>query len=314
MANSLHSNILIIFNPNAGRGKAQLHAEHLANELEKSGIMVGQLFKAESVDLMRQFHASNANNVNKYSMAVIIGGDGTLGPNIDAMIKNNVFVPIYALGRGTANDFASYYRTNKSIKKAVKIITEARTRQVDTMQVDMPNNAMNVHYAVSDAAGGAFTNGVTKYSTGAKRVFGKLAYKTKGALSALRLKSQPVRFTVDGESFDATIFLFYILNGQNVGGIKKAGSLARPDDELLDLVCIKRCGLFGKLRIAFSLLFKRLHKCKHIIYRQGKSFKIEVIGPDVIHNFTKTDTDGNIGGDYPLNVCVGPKITVITNI
>ena len=123
-----------------------------------------------------------------------------------------------------------------------------------------------------------------------------------------------VKFTIDKDTvFEAKIFLFYILNTKNVGGMKNAGSLAKPNDGILDLVCIKKCHLWGKLCIAISLLFNRLHKCKRVIYKQAKSFKIEILGDNPIHNFTKTDTDGNAGGDYPILVEIGPKIAVLVN-
>lgn len=317
----LHANILIIYNPNAGRGKAKQHAESLAASLNKYGITVGQFFNSSSLEVMRGFHKSNFNNVNNYTAAVIIGGDGTIGPNVDAMIKNNINIPIYALGRGTANDFASFFHTNTNTKKAANIIACAeapesgchgRIKQIDTIKVDMPNNVHDVHYGVSDAAGGAFTNGVTKYSWSSKRLLGKFAYRIKAGVSSLFLKSQRMRFSADGEQFEESVFIFYILNTKNVGSMKDAAPLAKPDDGKLDLVIVKKCGLWGKLCIGFSLLFKRLHKSKYVIYKQGKTFKAEVIG-EPIHNFTKTDTDGNIGGDYPLNVEVGPKISVITN-
>ena len=314
MANELNKNILIIYNPNAGKGKAQKFAKGLVMALGGKS----ELFCSPSLDVMRDFYKNNANNPKKYTLFIIIGGDGTIGPHVDSMIKNNIHVPIYAFGKGTANDFASYFHTNKSIKKAVKIIANGKLLKIDTIKVDMPNNKLDVHYAVSDTAGGAFTNGVTKYNKGAKRMFGKLAYKTTAVWKALWLKSQIVKFTIDGgetgeETFQSKIFLFYILNTKNVGGMKNAGSLAKPNDEMLDLVCIKKCHLWGKLCIGTSLLFNRLHKCKHVIYRQAKSFNVEIIGKNPIHNFTKTDTDGNVGGDYPLCVTIGPKVTVLVN-
>jgi len=66
------------------------------------------------------------------------------------------------------------------------------------------------------------------------------------------------------------------------------------------------------LCVGLSALFGRIHKSKRVVYRQGKQFKVEIMG-DVTRNFTKTDTDGSIGGDYPLNVEIGPKIRVVYN-
>jgi len=306
----LHRKILIIYNPKAGKGKGIKYAEGLEKALQRIGISVAEITKTDSLDAVRECHKSNEGNKNNYSLVVVIGGDGTIGPHVDAMIKNNVNVPIYPLGRGTANDFSSYLKTNVSAKKAAKIIEEALIINADTLKIDMPNNVNQIHYAISDAAGGAFTNGVTNYK--GKKVFGKFAYMLQAGWKALWMKAQHVKFTVDGESFEEKVFLFYILNTKNVGGIKNAGALAKIDDGLLDLVCIKKTWAYGKLGIGLSTLMKRLHKSKRARYIQGKTFQIEIIGKP-IHNFTKTDTDGNIGGDYPLKVEVGPKIQVVYN-
>ena len=314
MANELHKNILIICNPKAGKGKAQRIAEKLTNRLQSLDIPVGRIVTPCSVQSMQDFHRQNANNIDGYSLIIIIGGDGTIGPIVDAMIKNNINVPIYAFGRGTANDFARFFKTNKSIRKSSGLIAKAiKPITIDTIKVDMPNNELDVHYAISDAAGGAFTNGVTRYNKTAKRIFGKLAYLFTAAWKSLFIKSQNVRFTVDGQTFEEDILLFYILNTRNVGGLKNTCPVADPTDGELDLMCIKKCGFFGKIGVGLSLLFGRLHKSKRVIHKRGKNFYIEVLGGKVIHNFTKTDTDGNVGGDYPLTVQVGPKITVISN-
>jgi len=310
MVSELHRKILIIYNPTAGRGKGQKYAEGLRRELGLLGITVAEMFCSNSFEAMREFHKKIAGNKNDYSLVVIIGGDGTIGPHVDSMIKNSTNVPIYPLGRGTANDFSSFLKTNVSVKRAARIIAEARVTNADTLKVDVPNNVNDVHYAISDAAGGAFTNGVTTYKW--KKTLGKVAYVFQAAWIALRMKAQRVKFTVDEQSFEEEVFLFYILNTKNVGSIKGAGALADINDGILDLVCIKRSRLWGKLCVGLSALFGRIHKSKRVVYRQGKQFKVEIIG-DAAKNFTKTDTDGNIGGDYPLNVALGPKIRVIFN-
>lgn len=306
----LHRKILIIYNPRAGKGKGFKYAESLKKHLEQLGINVAEMFCSASLDAMRDFHKDIAGNKHNYSLVVLIGGDGTIGPHVDAMIKNGTHVPIYPLGRGTANDFSSYLKTNVSVKKAARIIADGQVTEADTLKINMPNNVNQVNHAISDAAGGAFTNGVTHYK--GKKIFGKFAYVIQAGWQALWMKSQKVRFTIDGKSFETNAFLFYILNGKNVGGIRGAGALAKINDGILDFVCIKKCRLWGKLCVGLSALFKRIHKSKRVIYRQGKNFHVEIIG-EPIHNFSKTDTDGNVGGDYPMTVMVGPKIQIVHN-
>jgi len=285
--------ILIVYNPRAGKGKGLKYAEGLKEHLANADIAC-----SKSLDTLQECYKDKKD----YSLIAIIGGDGTIGPHVDAMIKSGVDVPIYPLGRGTANDFSSYLKTNVSVKRAAKIIAGGRIIDADTLKV-------GADYAINNAAGGAFTNGVTNYK--GKKIFGKLAYIIQAGWHALWMKAQKVRFTVDNDIFEENIFLFYIVNTKNVGGISGAGTLAEINDGMLDLVCIKKCRLWGKICVGLSALCGRLHKSKRVIYRQGKRFRVEIIGTP-IHNFTKTDMDGKIGGDYPLNVEIGPKIRVIS--
>jgi len=304
-------NLLIVYNPNAGKGKAPRHALKLEKACIKRGITVMK-FSASSLEIMNNFWHENAGNPKNFDAVVLIGGDGTVGPNIDSMIKNDFFVPIYSYGRGTANDFASFFKTNCSPRKAALAISRAKTIETNTLKVNDKDFAINV------ACGGAFTNGVTKYNEKSKRLLGKNAYILHAFFSAFTLKAQPMKYTVvtsgegDSEVFEADTFLFYIINTKNVGGMKNCAPLADPSDDLLDLVVLKKCGLFGKISLKLNQSFKRLHRCKHVKYIQGKSFRVEYVpGNEITRNFTATDLDGTAAGLYPLEVALGPKVKVI---
>ena len=298
--------ILIFHNPNSGKRKSQIHANKIERALKRINpkTQVTQ-FCAVSISVLNDFWSSPLANAG-FDAIIIIGGDGTVGPVINAMKHNNLDIPIYCYGRGTANDFASFLKTNKSAKQCAKTVLRGNMRLVDTLLVDGET------YACNNAAGGAFTTGVTKYSKKMKMFFGKLAYLITAFFMAFSVKSQALRFTVDDRTFEARVFLFYILNTKNVGGLKNASPLSRVDDGMLDLICIKQMGFWGKIGTGFFQMFGKLHKSKNIIHIQGKSFKVEII-PDrpVDKNFTHTDIDGNPYKPYPLNVTIGSKIRVL---
>jgi len=301
----INGKVLIVCNPLSGKGKGGRHAKRLCHAITKRGGDV-EVFESKAIEHTYEFCKENAGNPFGYSLVVVIGGDGTLSIVLDAMLKNEFVVPIYAFGGGTANDFSSYFRTNKRVRRAVKIIETGNLVWADTLLVNANQHAVN------NAAGGAFTNGVTNYSKRSKKIFGRFAYLFKAFFSAFTLKSQVVKFKCDDEEFSADVFLFYILNTKSVGSLKCAGGHADPSDGKLDLVCICKCRLWGKICIGLSVLFKRLHRCKSVIYRQGQTFDVEIIG-EAGKNFTHTDIDGNPGAPYPLLVDVGQKIQVVSN-
>lgn len=307
--------ILIVYNPNAGRGTAIKHACQIEAALVKKKTETKiTKFAANGLEVMRNFWKEQSGNPQQFDVAVIIGGDGTLGPNVDAMIKNNVDIPIYAYGRGTANDFASHIKTNCSVNKATDAILRTKIFSVDTLKVTYESDEPT--YAINVACGGAFTNGVTKYNKKSKRIFGKFAYLLHACFVALNMKSQLVRFSVKQQEdttvhFEEDVFLFYILNTPNVGGLRNSAPHSNASDGILDLVCIKKCGLFGKASIKLHQSFGNLHKCKHVTYIQGTDFYVETVG-ETMPNFSKTDLDGNASEPYPMKVTLGPKVRVVS--
>ena len=317
--------ILIVYNPEAGRGCGIKHAEKLATAIRRlSKEAEVKMFSATSLKIMREFWHRNSENPHGFKIVALIGGDGTIGPNVDAMIKNKVKIPVFAYGRGTANDFASFFKTKMTAGRAARTILARKTIEIDTIQIENSNEETT--YAVNVAGGGAFTNGVTTYKEKNKRLLGKYAYLLTSTMKILTLKSQLVCFTVSGVNgpgriktpasgedeiaFEARVFLFYILNTRNAGSLKNAANLADASDGYLDLVIVKRCGFFGKIGILYAKSLKRLHCCKHIAYIQGRRFRVDPVG-GAIHDFTRTDLDGNPGTPYPLEVTVGPKIEIV---
>jgi len=298
--------ILILFNPNSGKRNGHIHARRIERALLKRDATT-QVTKqpSPSIGFLNDFWAHNK---EEFSSVVIIGGDGTIGPVINAMFKHSFHkTPIYCYGRGTANDFASFFKTNRGARRAAKIILAGKCRDVDTLYVNGKQYACNV------ACGGAFTNGVTRYSKKAKFILGKLAYAFVAFAKTFKLQNQRMRFTVDEGTFEVNIFLFYILNTKNVGGLKNCSPLSDAGDGMLDLLCLRYCGLWGKMSLAFHQAFGRLHHCRYVKHVQGTHFRVEHV-PDhpIKSDFIVTDIDGNGYKPYPLEVAVGKRVRVLT--
>ena len=291
-------NILIAYNPNSGKGRGLYHARQLEKALLKRGANVGLVLGTPSVQSVYDFCRDRG---REFTLLVIIGGDGTLSHWVDAAIKSGLDIPIYAFGRGTANDFSTYFKTNKSPRKVAKIImTRSKVREVDVLEVGEDTYAINV------ACGGAFTNGVTTYSKLGKRIFGKLAYIWGSMKVIATMRAQEMLFNVDGVEIPTNVYFFLILNTTNAGSIKKISPLALPNDGYLNLVAMKKSGLFKRLGVGLSIVFGRAHKNKNMLHAKGKQITATIVGEPNL-NFTLADIDGNVGGEYPVRTNVSSK-------
>jgi len=323
-------NVLIMYNPKAGRHKGHIHADKLERALERLGDMTVSIHATQSILGMKEFfemykmsraELADLNDPSRFDRLVIIGGDGTVGPIVDSLVKHHIDIPIYCYGRGTANDFATFFKTNCGPRRAARMIKySALLTDADKLKSRADNVAMvdtilvNGEHACNVACGGAFTNGVTAYHKKGKKLLGKFSYFFQAFLKSFRLESQTMRFTVDGKTFEEEIFLFYVLNTRNVGGLKNSSPLSDVQDGVLDLLCVKKCGFFGKMSLALYYTFGIMHRCPHIVHRQGKVFRIEHAPHEKVkHNFTLADIDGNPAGPYPLDVTIGPRIAIVHN-
>lgn len=304
----LTEKILIVYNPNSGKGRGGKFANRLEKALIKKGVQGIERYCSSSLKLITEFCEKNSGNPNDYSLIVIVGGDGTVGPWVNEMVRNNFIVPVYAFGKGTANDFPCYMKTHRSARKSAKIIcADPKVINVDVLKVN------NEQYAINVAGGGAFTNGVTRYSKRAKLLLGKLAYMIQGTIEAARMKPQAMKFIVDGEEIYESVYFFLILNSVNAGSIKRISPKALVDDGELDLFAFKKCGFFKRLGAGMSIFLGRSHKSKRIISRKGKVIEAHVVG-EACSNFVATDIDGNASGEFPLKVeVVENKLPVVTN-
>lgn len=291
--------VLIIFNPNAGRRLGEKYAERIRVQLNKKGITDIEVFRSHSLEVLAAFFANYKKEKKNFDACVIIGGDGTLGPITHAMVSNGVELPICAFGRGTANDVPTYYKTQTSVSKFVNILLEGKTVKHDLVLA-------NGQVAINIACGGAFTNGVTKYSKKAKKVFGKLAYYVGALRRAFTIPVQRVLFNVDGKEIDAECFMFTIGITNKAAGFQGISGRAIPNDGLLDLAIIKKTGFFGKICLGLGLLFKRVYKSKNVIYIQAKHIRVIPQEP-ITKTFTLSDMDGTAGPAYPLDVAVYSK-------
>lgn len=300
--------ILIMFNPNSGKGNAEHFANALKNEFNKVGETDITLFKSLTIDSLAEYFKKVKKEDIIFDCCVFLGGDGTFGIATDLMLKAGLNFPVAIFPLGTVNDFSRQLKIKRNPKNCVNIIMRDRKIPSDVALV-------NDSYVVNVAGGGYFTHSTNTYSRRAKKVFGKLAYYGKGFLNVFGMKAQKLRITIDDEVKEENLFFYLILNSKSAGGFAKIGSSAEISDGYFDIVGIRKANIFKLFILFIQMLFGTHAKNKNVLYKKAKYFKVELAGDDINPNFIKSDTDGNVGPNLPLEVkVVKRKITIYHNL
>src|SRR5699024_12171008 len=87
---------------------------------------------------------------NHYDLVVGAGGDGTINEVINGIAKKEYRPGLGVIPVGTMNDFARALLIPREVKKAVDIIVNGQTKQLDIGKV-------NDHYFINIAGGGKLT-------------------------------------------------------------------------------------------------------------------------------------------------------------
>lgn len=299
---------LIVCNPYSGRGTSPMFADKLKKRFIKEG-QDAQVYTSQSIEKMAEYFKELKEKNAKFDAVIFLGGDGTFGIAIDTMIKAGLDLPVTIFPLGTVNDFAKQIGMKKNVKKCVKAVLEGQINPCDVANV-------NGDYVINVACGGYFTHGANNYTRKAKKFWGKMAYYGKGFFNVFDMKPEKIKFTVDGEEIVSDkIIMYLILNSKSAGGFRKIGQDARIDDGYFDLCAIKKANIFSLAITFLKILCGKHQKNKNIIYRKGQHFKVELVSNKKVNpKFLKSDMDGNLGRELPLDVQVTQgKITVIVS-
>lgn len=323
----------LIYNSGAGKNKSKVKAQKLTLELEKRGVKVVG-FESNSRETDQKF--ASMLEKNEGNVVICLGGDGTLGAVVRTLCENKIDLPIAVLPCGTANDFATAGKIPKNVKKFVNFLFENTPVETDVAKVEGTSNLceestkndgnnsengaetenkqsaqVSQTYVINAVGSGNFSNGVTVYSSRAKRILGKFGYYIKCVAEFFRMKSCVLDFDCDGEKFSADTLMYYFVNAERAGGFNHFAPVAKINDGKFDLVVVKKCGFFSCLKLFAQIVFGKHLKNKNIITREISIAKVS--GGENHPKFFRCDIDGNKGPAGTLNVEVikgGAKIFV----
>jgi len=274
---------LLVFGNNAGKGFSKPKRENIIGYFTRNNCV----FDAIDIDELN-------NNIvfQDYDTVVAIGGDGTVLKIIPYIVNTNIKLGI--IPSGTANLFAASLFIPSCVEKAIKILFNDHSTNVDI------GKAGNDYFALRVGIG--FDAEVINNTRRCwKKNIGYLAYFIQGVISSFHLSHKSYRITIDDNTIEVNANSIIIANAgnmfKNLFKIVPAGAV---DDGKLDILIVLARNFWE-----FVVFFLQLLRGKHIlnpqvIYSQAQNIKIEKINKNM-------HMDGEPYFNANLDVTVLPK-------
>ena len=227
----MYKNLMLIINPNAGKGGYKNNLAEALRTLDNGGYRTTLYFTSapgEATELVRHF-------ANKYDALACMGGDGTLSEVVSGMIKLSSPPPLGYFPMGTTNDVA------RTLNLPANDALSAAMRMVNGKPHDFDVGLFgDDKYFAYIAAFGAFTDIPYVTPQDQKKWLGHLAYVLQGAQHLNKI--EPIHAVIEHDNgvIEADFLYGSMSNSTSVAGIMKLPEqLVCLGDGMSELVLVK---------------------------------------------------------------------------
>ncbi len=243
---------------------------------------------------------SPTSEINDGLLDLVAGGDGTINICVNAMINNEIDLPLGILPAGTANDFAYYFEIPSNIDKMLDITLGGKSTYADV-------GVVNGRYFINVAAMGQVVDVSQKTDPVLKNSIGVLAYYLKGISELTDLKPIKVKLTTDNKVYDEKMYFMVVMNGKSAGGFKMISPTSEINDGLLDVILFRPMNVFEMPKV-----FMKILQGKHSLSRKVLHFKTSYLKIESDIDIP-TDIDGEHGQKLPLTFSIlHKKLRIMT--
>lgn len=292
--------IAIIYNPNAGHGRAGKKLEQVKLEFLKKGLDF-DLFLGEYPGHGQKIVSEL--NFEKYDGLISAGGDGSLFEVINGYYANKrkVEIPIGVLPVGTGNAFAHDMDLDSSKwKDAIDIIAQANTKKIDVGYF----RTQGKDYYFLNILGLGFVADVSE-TAGKLKLLGNISYTLGVIYRTIKLDSDLLTMEIDGKTIQHQSLFVEVSNTRYTGSDFLMAPNAKVDDGLLDITVAK---LMTRRKLLKSLtkIFTGEHiHIEEIETYKAKKIRIESGSPKIL------TPDGELMGSTPVAIeCLPQAIKV----
>lgn len=280
--------VLLFYNPTSGNGMFKHNLDQIIGRFQDSGFQVVPVRAANGLVIDTALAEMTE---ERYRQIIVAGGDGTINICVNAMVSNDINLPLAIFPVGTANDFASYFDIPNDIDGMVDVAMGTHTTKAD-VGVCNGRNFINV------AALGRLVDVSQKTDPNLKNTLGVLAYYLKGLSEVKDLKPIPVKLTTRDAVYEEQMYFMVVMNGMNAGGFKNIAPDSDVSDGKLDVVLFREMSLVDLASIALRVRHGNHIESDKVLTFETDSLLIE--SPEDV----PTDVDGEHGQRLPLEFSV----------
>lgn len=275
----------IIYNPTSGKELFKRTLPDVLIKLERAGYETSAYATEREGDATIEAERSLAYH---YDLLIVAGGDGTLNEVINGIAEQPQRPKLGIIPMGTVNDFGRALHLPNDIMKALDVIIEGHTTQVDI-------GKMNNRYFINLAAGGKITQVSYETPSKLKSIVGPFAYYIKGFEMLPQMNAVDIRIEYDNEVFQGEALLFLLGLTNSMAGFEKLVPDAKLDDGHFTLIIVEKANL-AELGHIMTLASRGEHtKHPKVIYKKAKSVNISS------YTEMQLNVDGEYGGKLPAN-------------
>lgn len=281
------NNAILIFNPKSGSQKFEEKLDFVIDSLKT---------KYDDVFVCRTNHPGHATELaskackEKYTLLVIVGGDGTFNECVNGMMDYEYKPVIGYIPAGTCCDIGMSLGLSKNIKKSVHNILHNSHAKMDVVK-------SNDRYFCYVSGNGAFIDISYVTDSNLKKRIGYLAYIIRAAVEVFTIPKMRMKIRHDNGDERGRYSLVLIINSKRVAGINM---IYKPtlDDGLVDVVLYKSFPPFNAIIYIISAI---LPFWSTPLIRRFKSKKLEI----KTNAKTRWNIDGESGGtgNQYIEVC-----------
>ncbi len=280
--------VIFFYNPHAGNGLFKNNLDYVIERFQLKGLMVLPVRASHSAVLSRILSRIDT---TEYRQIITAGGDGTLNICVNAMIKNDIYLPLAIFPSGTANDFAHYLELPEGIGEMVDIALGSRKTISDV-------GLVNGRAFINVSAMGMMVDISQRTDPILKSTIGALAYYLKGIAEFPSLRPIPVTIRSAEENFDGEVYFILVMNGTSAGGFRKISPSSTINDGKLAVTVFKKMPLTEFAPLLISYLQGNHQSNRNVLH-----FKTDDVIIDSDTEFG-TDVDGEVGEKTPLHFTV----------